>query len=167
MTDPWATVIAAVIGVFGTLIAKKFDLITYLFKREARKVSGGWEGESYWVISDPEKPFNPKIETREKRFQVKYTVAIKQMGRKISGTMTETETQNRDQKDNYKWTGKVNGDYLIYDCTSENPEHFLISSAMLFIHASGRKMSGYFIANGGASMPSRVWVGYAELFRVR
>ncbi|MBC8487645.1 MAG: hypothetical protein H8D45_16565 [Bacteroidetes bacterium] len=163
MSEPVATIIAAVIGAIGTLLITKFDDIVNIFKKKSRRVDGTWDGESYWIISEPDKPFDLTKDIKENRLQDKYSVTIKQRGDKIKATMIETDVTEGRFKNTYIWKGKIINDYFMYTCKCEKKEIFLISNAMLYIHAGGQKMTGYFIANGGATTTFRTWVGFAEL----
>lgn len=160
-----AEIVAALIGAIAAVLAARFEDITDLIRGRARKVEGVWEGESYRVAFKPDEPFDPKKEPKESRLVDKYTVSIKQTGRRVKGVMTETHVALDGRKATLAWKGRVLGDYLLYECECEDEERFLISNAMLYLHASGDKMSGYFVANGGATTPSRTWVGFAELKR--
>jgi hypothetical protein len=160
-----AEIIAALIGAIAAVLVARFDDIADLIRGKARKAAGEWEGESYRVISKPDEPFDPQKQPRGSRLVDKYTVSIKQTGRRVQGVMTETHVVGDGRKLTLEWKGKVVGDYLIYECSCPDPERFLISTPLLFLHAGGDKMSGYFVANGGATTPSRAWVGFAELKR--
>ncbi|MCX5653245.1 MAG: hypothetical protein NTY65_01125 [Planctomycetota bacterium] len=163
--NTFGVIIAAIISALAVLLAARFEDIVDLIRGKARKIGGEWDGNSFWIIYKPDQPFIPERDQKQDRFVDKYTVRIKQTGRRVKAVMTETEVPQGMQKTSFAWTGKVIGDYLMYQCRCENANRFMISCAMLYIHAGGDKMSGYFIANGGATTASRTWVGYAELSR--
>jgi len=159
MSDPLATVIAALIGAIGTIIATKFDDIKNFFQKPSQKIAGEWEGISYARINDPRSQGNPDEPLD------KYTISITQTGEKIKAEMIETEVAAGYQKRKYIWKGKIVSNYFVYESTCDDPSSFLISSAMLYIYPGGRRMSGFFIANSRPGSSESMWIGYAELLK--
>ena len=56
MTEAWAAIIAAIIGVIGTLLVTKFDDIVSALRGSPRNVAGVWEITSYHVDTASEAP---------------------------------------------------------------------------------------------------------------
>ncbi|MFQ5825262.1 MAG: hypothetical protein ACE5JB_14560 [bacterium] len=156
MTSAWATIIAAVIGVVGTMIITKFDDIISLFRRNEIEIEGDWDIVSYKIQYE-----NDSLQN--KNWTGEYTVRIKQNGKKISGEMRATKVTESMQLFDYKWKGRIKGSYLVYQSDGKEMTHFLLSTALLYIHTTGNKMSGYFVVASGHDEPERTWVGFTEL----
>ncbi len=164
MPEGLPTIIAALIGVIGTLVVTRFDDIVMLF-RKPLNITGVWEGETY-EIGGPFIDKEPPKFHQEPCKKSKYIVTIKQRGEKFTAEMLEIEVFEEGlQKTNYKWDGKIIKDYIVYDSVCENKQTFLQSTSMLFIHPRGQKMSGYFVATSSSRSPLHTWVGYAILKR--
>ncbi|KAA3616207.1 MAG: hypothetical protein DWQ05_10695 [Calditrichaeota bacterium] len=159
----WASIIAAIIGVIGTIIASRFKEIKYGFRgmlgsSKYRNLRGTWDIKSFRVISE-------NGELKKGDWVGDYSIEIKQRGEIISGTMSAVKVLDHMDLYNYKWDGNIHGEYLTYGCTSTDPAYFMLSVGQLYIHSIGQKMSGYFVANSGHNRIDRNWVGYTELKR--
>lgn len=165
MSDAWATIIAALIGVISTVFVTKFEDILMWFKRPLN-IAGIWDGETYELTYGSEIITEPPVIQHTPTLRSKYIVTLKQRGEKFEAEMVETEVFEEGlKKSKYTWKGKIVKDYAIYESTCDNAETFLRSSAMLYIHARGQKMTGYFVATSGEKAPLRTWVGFVILNR--
>lgn len=76
MTEPVAIIIAALIGVIGTLVATKFDEIVNLLRRPSQNITGEWEGESYKISYGPDVATEPPQIRHEPTLMDKYVVGL-------------------------------------------------------------------------------------------
>jgi hypothetical protein len=157
MTEAWAAIIAAVIGVIGTVLATKFDDVVNLFRRPSRKIAGDWSGSLTTVDTDPEN-YDP--------LEIEYTLTIAQTGITVKATMVETRVSKGREPYKHTWKGKVTNDFLIFQSSCDKPERFMVAAGLLHISATGQRMRGYYAANAGAKASSRTLVGYTELVRI-
>jgi hypothetical protein len=157
-SEAWAAIIAAVIGVIGTILATKFDDIAGILRRPLRKVAGDWDSISHRVSIEPDKP-------SELHYESKQVVTLTQKGDKVKGVWIQTEVREGHVPYKFHLKGRIAGSYFLYESTAADSERFMISSAMLYMHPGGREMFGYFIANGGRNDPKGTWIGYTELKR--
>jgi len=148
-----AAIVAAIITAIGTLIATNFEQIVQLLRKSPRNVTGDW-----LIVSER---VSNKTEVGE------YYLRLKQSGLKVKGEMTAIRVRESGKLHNHKWTGKVMGEYLMYECLGTDPGTFMISSGLLYIHPDGEGMDGYFVANRGFESPDPAWVGYTRLQRKR
>lgn len=165
MSDALASIIAAVIGVLGTLLVTKWDDLISIFRSKPRDISGTWEGDSYEISYGPNITNEPPRIDHEPTMLNKYIVNVTQRGNKFTAIMNETETFTPGaEKVMYKWKGEIVNDYIIYESICLDSETSMRSTAMLFVEGRGRKMKGYFVAtSSGLKAPLRTWVGYAIL----
>ena len=154
MSDAIATVLAAVIGVIGTIIVTKFDDISNFLRKPSRNISGEWAGSSFLVVDG-------KI---SEQTTSEFVVKITQKGEKIEGTMTQTRV-SKDNPSVFKWKGKILNDYLMYDSIPAGDTKFFISSGLLYIHPAGDNMNGYIVANARPEESQRTRIRFTELTR--
>jgi len=154
MSEAGAIILAAIIGVIGTILATKFDDIVNLVQGSSRRISGEWKGTLRTVNAGTEDYY---------RFEAEYRVTIKQVGRKVRAQVIETKVTEGFQPDKYKWKGKVMGDYLIFEGHSKDPGQLIALTGTLHISPSGQKMRGYLVGNASTRVSSRIWVGYTDL----
>lgn len=159
--EAWAAIIGAMIMAVGTIIASVIKNNINIFKSSSRKIDGEWDGISYRINNNPD-------QQSEKIFECKQIVTIKQKGTKIKAEMLQTKLKNKNHvPQKFNWSGRLVGEYFIYETSALKKQLFLISNAMLYVHPNGNEMYGYFIANGGRSDPKRTWIGYTEMKKIR
>ncbi len=149
MSEALAAIIAALITAIGTLIATNFERITQTLKKSSRNVTGDW-----LVVSD---------RVADGSWVGEFNLKLKQSGVSVMGEMTAIKVEEGKKLYNYKWSGKVIGEYLVYECIGTDPSTFMISSGLLYIYPTGEEMTGYFVANRGAKRPEPTWVGSTKL----
>ena len=153
LTEAWAAIIAAVITGLFTLLATKYDDLKRLVTRASRDISGDWtvqserfhDGNWSWIGD--------------------YDLKIEQKGIRITGEMRATKVKEGMPLCTYKWTGTIHSEYLVYECINMAGGAFMISSGNLYLHADGRTIEGYFVANSGARSNERTWVGRTMIRR--
>jgi len=144
-SEAWAAIIAAIITAFGTIVAAKFNEISQILTKSKRDISGDWQITSKRVKDDS--------------WVGEYDLKLKQRGTKVTGEMRAINVEEGKKKHSYIWSGKVIGEYLVYDCVCTTPGTFMISNGMLHLHAAGEVMTGNFIANRGSDKEIRTWLG--------
>jgi hypothetical protein len=91
-SEALASIIAAIIGVLGTLLITRFDDVMTVFRKAPRDISGTWEGQSFEISYSSNIVNEPPLIEHEPTLLDKYIVTVKQRGTKFTAIMKETET---------------------------------------------------------------------------